>query len=120
MSRPTCVEARLVFSDGTVQRAMGEAAEVVDGVLQQQAIDRSASSGWTTTRPHRKVTVMRASHLHQGYDHEGLWNEDETIALGFDGDILPPETRGEADGVDGPLCDFRIEVEAVPAKEEGR
>jgi len=116
--RPTCVEARLVFSDGTVQRAAGEAALVVDGVLHQQAIDRSESSGWTTTRPHRKVTTLCGCHYDAGLDGEGIADRDVVLTYHLGRQILPPEALGETDGANGPLCDYLIEVEAVPAKEE--
>ena len=130
-----CVEARLVFDDGTVERATGEAALIVDGVLHQQCIDRSESSGWTTARSLRKVTVLpRAVHRTfcggDGFAWRdklaggtpivrcmGLAEMIPSVARGS-----PDDTRIPVDGADdvldgGPPGAWRIEVEVVPEKE---
>ncbi len=130
MSDRKCVSAKLVFDDGMVELAEGEEAELVDGVLRHECIDRSY---WTTTRPLRKVTVLpRACHGVCCEDDHLLWKDrltDGTLIVKGMGlmELVPAEIRGSQDDWTGPREDdepiggppgaWRIEVEAVPEKE---
>jgi hypothetical protein len=125
-----CVGLRAVFSDGTVDRWEGSDLQGFIGmqVPGGEIVDMPApgSGAWdqlkpkppTTTRPHRKVTTLCGCHYDAGLDGEGIADRDVVLTYHLGRQILPPEALGETDGANGPLCDYLIEVEAIPAKEE--
>ncbi len=124
MSPDDCVELVSVHRDGTVNRWTGENLSPHTGPGGKIVVAETTKIGCrpvdpTTTRPLRKVTTVRARHCRNGYEVDALWNGDR-IAIECDSKILPEEALGDVDCVDGPLCDFRVEVEAVRVEEEGR
>lgn len=64
----------------------------------------------------RRVTEVRACHYRSGYDTMGLWVGVHNVVRCED-ELLPSEVHGAVECVDGPLCDYRIEVTAVPVPE---
>jgi hypothetical protein len=119
LSQPTdrrCVEFRAVFSDGTVERWEGDVATRVWAACDWSWLDKGEKP--TVTRPHRKVTVLCGCHYDAALDGEGIADRDVVLTYHLGRQILPPEALGETDGANGPLFDYRIEVEAVLAKEE--
>lgn len=107
-----CVAAEFLFDDGKVMHVGEEGAEqaAIRGLNISTHLVKSSY-------PLRKVTEVRACHCRYGYDSEGLWEGDFGVVRCED-KLLPPEILGTGDNVDGPLCDFRIIVEAVPVTKE--
>jgi hypothetical protein len=113
---PKCVELMAVYDDGTVERW-----EAPNGYLTFVGEPGSACyQPTTTTKPLRRVTTVRAS----------AHTEDNGVALGdadnpgwsilrAGAELFPEEVRHPAGDMEfgGPLCDFRITVEAVPVEE---
>ncbi len=111
-----CVELVAVHRDGTVDRWEGDVATRVWAACDWSWLDENEKP--TVTRPLRKVTTLCGCHYDAGLDGEGIADRDVVLTYHLGRQILPPEALGETDGANGPLCDYRIEVEAVLAKEE--
>ena len=132
MADRKCVEVVRVSEDGTVERWEGEDAARVS-ILHLDLPEETGRPGFvrlrnalpSTTRPLRKVTVVRGRERLDvegndiiERDDDGRFRDSYSV-----GDLLPRgiALEGMPDVFErlGPLCDFRVTVEAVQVKEEG-
>jgi hypothetical protein len=110
---PKCVELMAVYDDGTVERW-----EAPNGYLTFVGEPGSAcSQPTTTTKPLRRVTVVRGRH--DTHEADCIVDDGDGVYLS---DLLPSgPARGEillSGAYRGDDCDFRITVEATPVEVE--
>lgn len=113
---PKAVEVMVVWDDGTVERCEGEAAArykwfTMFDLNALVAVQESVPD-LIRTKPLRKVTRVTG---HEMALNDGIIHRNTGACLPI-GHFLPRGGRGTK-ASDGPLCKFRITVEAIPVED---
>jgi hypothetical protein len=114
---PKCVEVIRVYDTGVVNRWEGADAERASSELAGGMIAGTTPSPTTTTKPLRKVTVVRGSYLGPDFDSAAYIAAEEGGTIGLP-DVVPDDVPDQqfVSREDRRPWAWRITVEAVPVE----